>query len=215
MVKSIDKGRNFEREIAKKFSLFWDGTERSVVRVPLSGGFPVFQSWGYLICQSSVFFPFMVSIKKVEKWSLDSIVSNDKNSPIIVWLKEIQSIFRKYLFGQRYFGSRYVLLPILVISKNRFPTLVVMDINDLDRLTPHIIRSVISDNVKVIKMYHLRICKLDDFLDITKSYLSRDKLLYDNILLEVYSQLYQVGSNSIKELVDLELKKEVKDGSRT
>lgn len=205
MVNSMNKGRDFERLIAKQFSKFWDGTEKSVTRVPLSGGYPRGQTWGDLICCDSAFFPFLISLKKVENWSIDGLLYSYNNSPIVKWLKEIQHIFIKYLYGKKWLEGRYILFPILVIAKNRYPPIVIMDIQDLDRLKPHIIGKIISDNIKVIRIYDLRICLLQTFFDITYDILSKKFLFQDMLLLNVYNTLYKVDQKYIKAVMNKEI----------
>lgn len=204
-INSMQKGAQFERDMAKLFSQFWDGTLTSVTRVPLSGGYPRGKMWGDLICSNSVFFPFLVSLKKVEGWSLDQLFFHYDRSQIIVWLREIQQIFYKYLKGQKWIESRYLLLPILVIAKNRYDPIVIIDIQDLDRLKPHLIGKLLSDHIQIMRLGDLRICLLQVFFDITKNILSKEKLFQDLLMLNIYTMLYQVDQKYIKAVMDKEL----------
>jgi hypothetical protein len=131
--KSLIKGKNFEREVAKVFSKFWDSSVDSVRRVPLSGGFPQKGSWGDLRCVNSQYFPFFISLKKVEGWRLEQVFNLD-NCIIFVWYAECRSMFYSFITSKAKEFEVYPLLPLLVCSRNKVVPLVVTRLDDLDIL---------------------------------------------------------------------------------
>jgi hypothetical protein len=130
---SLIKGKNFEREVAKFFSKFWDSSTDSVRRVPLSGGFPHKGSWGDLRCVNSQYFPFFISLKKVEGWRLEQVFNLD-DCIIFYWYSECKSMFYSFIEKEAKEFQIYPLVPILVFARNRVVPLVMTGLNDLQVL---------------------------------------------------------------------------------
>lgn len=203
MINSQQKGKEFERQIAKIFSQWWDNTRDSVRRVPLSGGYPKGKTWGDLICYNSCFFPFLISLKKVEGWTLDQLFFNYESCELVQWLHEIRVIFQGYIGRNKLIVERYLLLPILVVAKNRYKPIVLCHVYDLDRLKPFITNSF-SVALEVLKFHDIRIMLLDYFLEQLID-IRKDKVLRNDRLDMLYMQMYNVDKQVICSLRQREL----------
>lgn len=204
MINSQQKGKDFERQIAKIFSKWWDDSEDSVRRVPLSGGYPKGKTWGDLICYNSCFFPFLISLKKVEGWVLDQLFFNYTKCKLMQWLQEIRYIFQRYLsHGDKLIMERYLLMPVLVVAKNRYKPIVLCHVYDLDRLKPFVVHNF-SVNPEVLKIFDVRVMFLDYFLK-KMDILKKDNLLNDGRFESLYGQIYGIDVKVIRMLKSNEL----------
>jgi hypothetical protein len=120
-VNGRQKGQTAERKLAKVFATWW-GSE--FARTPLSGGFatPKFRDdWdaaGDLVTPDKTF-PFCVESKKVEGWILDQLLTSDKTK-MNSWWHQTRS---ETAAGK---------VPMLVFTKNRAPTFVMMRQQDVE-----------------------------------------------------------------------------------
>lgn len=114
------KGQTAERKLAKQFSAWWGS---DFARTPLSGGFATAKfrdDWdaaGDLVTPDKTF-PFCVESKKVEGWTLDQLLTSDKTKMHSWWIQTI---------GETATGK----VPMLVFTKNRAPTFVMMRKSDV------------------------------------------------------------------------------------
>jgi len=109
--RSMRKGQDFERNIAKILSCWW-GVNKSFARVPLSGGWKFTNDkkilgriTGDLITPED--FPFVISCKKVEIFEFHTIFSS-------------KSIFRKWWSEIASIASQINKKPMLIFTRNRW-----------------------------------------------------------------------------------------------
>lgn len=129
-VNGRQKGNTAERKLAKLFSTWW-GSE--FTRTPMSGGFATAkfrEDWnaaGDLVTPDRTF-PFCVESKKVEKWTLEQMLSSDRTQ-IHAWWAQTQ---KETPEGK---------IPLLVFTKNHAPLYALMHTSNmhgsLTNRTPH------------------------------------------------------------------------------
>lgn len=110
---SLNKGQNFERQVAKIFS-DWSGVK--LVRTPLSGAWEGCEVdiWPE---NPEVYWPLAIECKKAESWNMDQVMEGV--GPVYDWLKQAEQQAKEW--GDRTGKTR---IPVLVFSRNRRPTYV-------------------------------------------------------------------------------------------
>lgn len=162
------KGQTAERKLAKQFSAWWGS---DFARTPLSGGFatPKFRDdWdaaGDLVTPDKTF-PFCVESKKVEGWTLDQLLSSDKTKIHAWWDQTV---------GETATGK----VPMLVFTKNRAPTFVMMRKNDVAHSLGEGFRDLLTKcfeyTISIEDRYEsVVIFNLDDLLQTAKEKWLRD-----------------------------------------
>lgn len=109
MGRKVQAWKSFERNIAKVFSLWWFGDEKSLVRSPCSGGWPGKRAEGDIIAVSEEGekdFIFCVDAKQRIAGDIECLLSYKKH-PIIIWWEELLEM-KPVKEGK---------VPLLVISK--------------------------------------------------------------------------------------------------
>lgn len=113
--KSSDKGKTFERRIAKVLS-DWCGIE--LIRTPMSGAWQG-TSGDILPKSRSQFFPFLIECKNQEDWSLEQLLAGV--GPFQSWLKQVyQEMERDVAMGHECKSF------LLIFTRNHKPDYIAM-----------------------------------------------------------------------------------------
>jgi len=104
---SREKGKRFEREVAKRLSE-WSGLEAR--RTPMSGGYDKLKFPGDIIISED--FPICFELKNEEGWTLSQLLFSEKCS-ILKWWEQCRNEAK--ISGK---------VPVLIFTKNFHPALV-------------------------------------------------------------------------------------------
>ena len=122
---SRSKGNKFEAELAKTLSAWW-GEEKAFRRTPLSGAWDK-RAGGDLVAPEG--FPFTVEAKHREDWELHHPLLKRREGEVCVldqiWLQALRETSK---------GKR----PLLLFTKNRWPTFYMMAYDDWVAVSPSI-----------------------------------------------------------------------------
>lgn len=147
-IKSSDKGKNYERTIARELSK-WCGFE--LIRTPMSGAWPG-TSGDILPKNRSQFFPFLVECKKVEGWTMEQIMSG--NGLFSEWVEQVYAEMER----DRAMGHDCESF-LLIFSRNRKPDYIATRYADV---SGWILGA--ANHMIVYSHETLYVCELTDFL---------------------------------------------------
>ena len=147
---SRQKGKAGEREIAKLLQAWWRQLEPECefASTPLSGGWHHASIRGGMklsgdLCTTAEQFPFVVEVKRREKWNLDRLLKGGK-SPVRGWWKQC-------CLAALEMGGK----PLLIFRKSREPWLVMARIDDLHFDDGEAWYGTLEDDLVICELSHM------------------------------------------------------------
>jgi len=133
--KSKRKGGTYERKIAKILNSWWCGKDSEMMffKTPSSGGLrwkiKQAQTVGDIVGPDN--FPFIVSCKNVEGWSLDQLLGNntkDTTGPFTEWINEVNRD------AARLKEVNIKKEPLLIFTRNNRPDYILRQMKFIDNI---------------------------------------------------------------------------------